>query len=295
MTALTDLPRVAAYGDGLFETLPIRGGVLPLWRLHMARLRAGLVRLGLQLGAGDGFAATGPFPVPASPGWRALSPAVERRLHAEALEHAQGLDGGVLRLSVGRCGPARGYATEPASGLSASGWWWERRAPPVDPPTPVHLRLCRLRLAAQPALAGIKHFNRLEQVLARREWDDPAMFEGLLLDAAGQMVEATAMNLFWCEQGALLTPPLDRCGVAGTLRAALMEQAGRAGVRVQLVRAGWQRLLQADAVFLCGAVRGVVGVDGLVGPDGCLHPLRTHQGWRERLHTWTAGLYAGGV
>lgn len=128
--------------------------------------------------------------------------------------------------------------------------------------TGLRLRWCRLRLARQPALAGLKHLNRLEQVLARSEWRDPRIDEGLCLDTGGNVVCATTANLFVVRGGVLATPALDQCGVAGVARAFLLARARRRWpVQVRALRPA--ELLAADELFLCNAVRGVMPVRAL--------------------------------
>jgi 4-amino-4-deoxychorismate lyase len=75
------------------------------------------------------------------------------------------------------------------------------------------------RLSNQPLLAGLKHLNRLEQVLARAEWQDGEHAEGLMLDQAGRVIEGVFSNLFLVRDGVLITADLKRCGVAGVMRA----------------------------------------------------------------------------
>jgi 4-amino-4-deoxychorismate lyase len=145
---------------------------------------------------------------------------------------------------------------------------------PFSPPSGlwqegVRIRHCQLRLAIQPALAGIKHLNRLENVLARAEWSDDEIAEGLLCDTLGRLVEATCMNLFWLRNGYLETPRLHRCGVAGTLRQALM-----ARIRIHEVDAGPEVLQEAQALWLGNSLQGLWPVTRLDAADG--QPL---SGW----------------
>ncbi|QWT22293.1 aminodeoxychorismate lyase [Bacillus sp. NP157] len=218
------------YGDGLFETLRVVSGMAPLWHRHAARLREGCERLRLPV------------------------PPIDA-VHAEVLRLCEGLDDAVVRITFTRGVGARGYAlpTAPSPTLVVS-------ASPLalDADATTHgiaVRLCELRLATQPALAGIKHLNRLEQVLARAEWNDDAYAEGLLSDMDGDLVCATAANLFAVFDGQLVTPPLERCGVAGVARAEIMATHG-----VQVARMNPGRLCEADEVFLTSAVRGMLPV-----------------------------------
>ncbi len=120
----------------------------------------------------------------------------------------------------------------------------------------VRLRVCDIRLAEQPLLAGMKHLNRLEQVLARAEWNDPAIAEGVLCDSHGRVISATMANLFAVVDGELLTPALDRCGVAGVARAEVLAQCPQTRVGELALDA----LRGASEVFLSSSVRGIVPV-----------------------------------
>lgn len=237
--------RGVAYGDGLFETMRAHRGVVPWWDAHWARLERGAQRLRLRL--------------------------PERRRAETAM--AGLLDGGsgVVKLLVARGSGGRGYA--PAVDAEPV-WSLSRHVLPDAPPTDgLVLRWCALRLGVQPALAGIKHCNRLEQVLARAEWADPGVHEGLLRDVEDRVVCATAANVFallgsrWC------TPRVDRCGVAGVCRAWAIERLG--AVETHLTRADIEG---ADAVFVCNAVRGILPVarlgDRAWTPHPQLHVLR---------------------
>ncbi len=248
--------RGLAYGDGVFETVLVRDGMPLLWPQHMQRLAEGCRRLGI--------------PMPAS-GTLDMLPA----------QTGPGLK--VLKLIVTRGGGGRGYQTpaepEPRLLWQATDFtpqarrWWDG----------VRVRHCRLRLGMQPLLAGIKHLNRLENVMARREWNDADVAEGLLCDSQGRLVEATSMNLFWLRQGRLETPQLNACGVAGTLRAALMQRLSIAEVSV-----GPQVLEDAEAVWLGNSVQGLWPVARLDDADG--NPLRqwllgdAHRGLQGEAH-----------
>ena len=233
------MDRGQAYGDGLFETMRAHRGTLPWWDAHWARLARGGERLGIDLPD-------------------------QSQLRARAGELLADGGDGVLKLLVIRGGVARGYA--PAAD-AASQWQLERH--PLPPPIPGGLRLqwCRTRLSVQPLLAGIKHCNRLEQVLARAECVAAGADEGLACDTDGNVVSATSANLFVLREGAWLTPPLQRCGVAGTCRAALMAplDAREAMLDIAAVES-------AQAVFLCNAVRGILPVANLGARRWSPHP-----------------------
>jgi len=221
------------YGDGLFETMAVRAGRIPLLDRHLARLSLGLRRLGIE---GVDVA----------------------RLGGDVRRRCAAADRGVARLTVTRGSSARGYqppvVAEPNWILALSEWPQGLAASARDG---VVIRLCRQRLASQPALAGIKHLNRLEQVLARAEWRDPGIAEGLMLDDAGRPVCGTMSNLFVVRDGRLLTPSVDRCGVAGVMRGLVLELAGEAGLDCSQADLSLEDALTADEMFLTNAIIGI--------------------------------------
>lgn len=229
--------RGIAYGDGLFETMRVHRGDVHWWPRHWARLHNGAQRLGIAL--------------------------PERtRVEAQWRQLLAGTDAGTLKLLVHRGGVARGYAPEPhASPL----WQLQLSAPPPAPdPAGLLLRWCALRLARQPALAGIKHCNRLEQVLARQEWVglDAAgqADDGLLCDVDDQVVCAISANLFIHDGHGWMTPSVDDCGVAGVCRGWAI-----GALRAREVRLSRTDVEMAQAIFLCNALRGILPVRGLAG------------------------------
>lgn len=248
------LDRGLAYGDGLFETIRFVDGRSPLWQRHMQRLRDGAARLRL--------------PVPDA-----------MQLWTEAADVSQGMDHAVVRITLTRGLGERGYAppVSPAPTRIVAAF----DAPPMAGSAyreGIRLRWCETRLATQPLLAGIKHLNRLEQVLARAEWSDAAIADGLMLDLDGNVVSATMANLFAVIDGELSTPSLDRCGVAGVARAHVL--AMHPGARVAALPV--QALRRATEVFLSSSVRGILPVqavgDTVYGPGPVTRGLQRH--WR---------------
>lgn len=222
------------YGDGVFETIATVKGRPQLWSRHMARLVEGCRRL-------------------------AIPPPDENLLRAEAEQlMAIPQERAVLKIIVTRGSGGRGYrppaACQPRRLLYLSPWpeypaSWARHG--------VEVHLCGTRLACNPALAGIKHLNRLEQVLARAEWDDPAIAEGLMLDTDGHVIEGTMSNLWLVQEGCLLTPSLERCGVAGVMRAHLLAQARELGLACSEAVLELSDLEQAEEVFLSNSLIGI--------------------------------------
>lgn len=231
-TAVNLQNRGLAYGDGLFETIAVRGGRPSLLVPHFERLALGCQRLAIETDL-----------------------ALVRK---ELLQFASLLGDGVAKLMLTRGDSQRGYAS--AAGVPARRILQGSPLPayPVqNAEAGVRLFPCQTRLAEQPLLAGLKHLNRLEQVLARAEWQDSAFAEGLMCDAQGRVIEGVFSNLFLVRDGVLLTADLSRCGVAGVMRAALLEQAASLGIGTQVRDLALADLQQADEVFVCNSVYGV--------------------------------------
>ncbi len=227
------LDRGLHYGDGLFETMAVFQGTPRFWQGHMDRLGAGCQQLGL----------------PVTP---------QSVLLREVQTVSAGRRSCVVKIIITRGSSGRGYAADEdvRTNRIVCAWAW-----PEDPghlvDTGIRARICDLRLGIQPALAGLKHLNRLEQVLARAEWNDPSIHEGILLDPEDHVVSAISSNIFLVSHGRLLTPRMDRCGVRGVMRSAILA-AFRA--RCEQRRIMLDMLPEADEVFVCNAVRGVFPV-----------------------------------
>lgn len=121
----------------------------------------------------------------------------------------------------------------------------------------VAVRICQLRLARQPLLAGIKHLNRLENVLARNEWHDPDIMEGLMLDEAGFVIGGTMTNLLVLRGRVLYTPDLSFSGIAGVTRERILAFAQSLGLSIKIAQLSLSDLFEADEVMLCNSVIGV--------------------------------------
>lgn len=225
------------YGDGVFETMYVARGAVRLLDDHLDRLLEGCHRLGIK-----------PPPV--------------RSLRAEIAAAAACADRGVLKLIVTRGVGMRGYrpaGRERCTRILALTPVLAKRAAEADP-VAVRVRICRTRLGVNPVLAGLKTLNRLESVMARLEWRDPRIWEGLMLDADANLVCGTMSNVFLRRGSRLQTPLLDRCGVAGVMRRWVLRQARRLKLKIREDRFQLDDLADADEVFLTNAIVGVVSV-----------------------------------
>ena len=225
--------RGLAYGDGLFETMAARAGQVRWLDHHLDRLAEGCRRLAIPL-----------------PERNAL------RREVDAVCPATGR--AIIKLIVTRGVGARGYGPpdEPRAMRIVGRERWP--AHPASYYTQgIELRTLTLRLGENPALAGIKHLCRLEQVLARIELNDLSAQEGLLLDTSGFVVGGTASNLFAVSGTTLCTPALERCGVSGVMRRAVLESCSQIGLHAEEADLAPAALGDADELFVTNAVIGI--------------------------------------
>jgi 4-amino-4-deoxychorismate lyase len=227
------MDRGLMYGDGVFRTLRVRNGQPELWQRQYAKLAQDCAALDI------------------------LCPSMPT-LEQEARELAAAEPNCVLKIIVSRGEGGRGYgvpsSVQPSRVMVT--------APLPEYPAAyategVRLHLCEIRMCHQPRLAGIKHLNRLENVLARMEWSDPAMPEGLMLDPDGNVIEGTMSNILFRDGNHLMTPDLGRCGVAGLQRERILDVAPELGLQVQIGHFPLDAVLAADEVLVCNSLIGI--------------------------------------
>ncbi len=230
--------RAVQYGDGLFETVAIRDGEPRLWNYHVERLQTGAARLGLE--------------VPTEPVLRSGLVSALDQAHTDPARCLA-----KIVLTAGQ-GP-RGYRRD-GSGQTTLLTCVSDAASPPDAcyRDGIDLRLCSTRLAIQPQLAGMKTLNRLEQVLARNEWRDESVFEGLTLDTEGRLICGTMSNVFLITRQGLVTPAITRCGVSGVMRRHILTLLDRAGIECAVRDVVVEELWSSDGIFISNSQFGVL-------------------------------------
>lgn len=229
------------YGDGLFETIAIVDAHPCLWERHYQRLQTGGRRLGISI------------PTAAT-------------LFKEIQQEIGSNSKGVTKIIITRGEGTRGYRPDPEipeTRLVHFSPWPDY---PSDAGSAgVSVRVCNTRLGSNRALAGIKHLNRLEQVLARREWNDQKIIEGLMLDADDHVIEGTMSNIFMLRDGVIHTPDLSECGIEGVTRSLVLDVAAELGKTVNIRPIGLSELQSADALFLTNSLIAVWPVRDIDG------------------------------
>ncbi|PCJ99591.1 MAG: aminodeoxychorismate lyase [Alteromonadaceae bacterium] len=228
--------RGLAYGDGFFETLLYDQGALQNWRLHWQRMRksANVLQIDLpnestilnditKLALNPQTPATVKIIITRGPGGRGYSP---KNCHNSTVILSQS--------------PVPNYSLAKQNG--------------------VELALLKTPLSEQHSLAGLKHLNRLNQVMARLELEQTDCFEGVLCNREGHVREVIASNIYLVSEGQVITPPLHDCGVEGTIRAKLLNRANNCKYPIKEQEFSVEQLLQADEVFISNSLMGICPV-----------------------------------
>ncbi|KAB0874013.1 aminodeoxychorismate lyase [Cronobacter muytjensii] len=244
--------RAVQFGDGCFTTARVRDGVVIMLEQHLARLREGCERL-----------------VIAMPDASAL--------RNEMMQAAQGQGSAVVKVIITRGAGSRGYGiagcgapTRIVSRAAYPTFYHDWRA------RGIRLALSPVRLGRNPHLAGIKHLNRLEQVLIRAHLEQTPADEALVLDSEGWVTECCAANLFWRKGKAVFTPRLDQAGVDGLMRRHIIGLLNQSAWRLSEINAPFSALEEADEVFICNALMPLVPVREIGGHAYASRELYNH-------------------
>ncbi len=239
-TQLSVSDRGFQYGDGVFETLEIINGQLLFLDEHLQRLTLGCKKLRLPM------------------------PAVELLIF-EADKLSKDCEHGVLKIILTRGIGGRGY--QQPQPIQVTRIFSLHPYPDYSSDFQklgINVRICQQRLGLNPSLAGIKHLNRLEQVLARSEWNDTEIQEGVMLDIDGNVIEGTMTNIFFIRDKILYTPSLEQAGIAGIMRNFILQTAQKIDIQIIQARCSITQLFAADEIFMTNSVIGIWPVKNLV-------------------------------
>lgn len=250
------------YGDGLFETIEVKNGKPVFFDRHLTRLNTGCNRLHI------------PVPDP-------------ELLTAEVFSLCKDSDQAVLKLIVTRGSGGRGYRQPdpilPTRVLSLHPY---PDYPLAHKAQGIAARFCDTRLGLNPLLAGIKHMNRLEQILARAEWNDTAIQEGIMLDINDHIIEGTMTNLFYVKDSSVHTSLLTHAGISGIMRGIIMEILLHNEIPISERLFNKDEFLSADEIFVSNSIIGIWPVNQIdtsyfpVGPitrqlQSCLEKFKS--------------------
>ncbi|TNC97592.1 MAG: 4-amino-4-deoxychorismate lyase [Gallionellaceae bacterium] len=247
--SVSTLDRGLNYGDGVFRTLLIKQGRVHCWARHYLKLQQDCAALRLDCPS-------------------------EETLISDIVSLTSSTPNAVAKIVITRGVGQRGYAIQ--EGFAAT------RIVSITAPPPfqaqnftsgIRLHRCFLKLGHQPRLAGIKHLNRLENVLAATECLEEGAPEGLLEDEDGLVISGTRSNLFVIRGGTLYTPDLSQCGVAGIQRERVMDWSKEQGGVCKITPMRFEELLQADEIFMVNSVFGLWPVAEVDGYKRSEHPI----------------------
>jgi len=223
------------YGQGVFETIAVVNKKLIFWAEHYKRLVLGCNVL-------------------------AITVPVESELKKDItrlIDESCNQDAFVIKIIITRGDGERGYKDPVKKNtnivLILSNYPNYNKKNWCDG---ISVKLCKTKLSRQSQLAGIKHLNRLEQVLARQEWDDEFQ-EGLMFDELGNLIEGVMSNAFIIENETVITPFIENSGVKGVMRQIVMELCESSGITYKEDDVSLERLLSADELFLTNSLIGI--------------------------------------
>ena len=244
--AISPLDRGFAYGDGVFRTMVIRSGLPVNWPLHYQKLVADCAAIGIVCPSAELL--------------------MSDFLQLFSIEDIDSEKQEVAKIMITRGEGERGYkppaVTTPTRVIIRSAMPQYVKESYTGG---VQLHVCNTRLSSQVKLAGVKHLNRLENILARMEWRDEGIFDGVLLDQQGNVIECTMSNIFARFDKVLVTPDLSECGVAGITRQRICDVSSALNLTAEVAPLSLSRMLQADELFICNSLYGAFQVSKIGG------------------------------
>lgn len=241
--------RALQFGDGCFTTAAVQDGKIILLKAHLQRLKENCKRL---LITELDFAL------------------LEAEMCQVAVGQAQAVLKVILTPGASSCGYSRAGCSIPTRIILLSSW---PKHYTILQQSGIKMLTSPIRLARNPLLAGIKHLNRLEQVLIRQHIDQTSSDEALVLDTEGVVVECCAANLFWRKGDNIYTPRLEQAGVKGIMRCYLMEQITNSGQVCHVVNYGREEVLNADEVIICNTLMPILPVQQIDDVSFTVHLL----------------------
>lgn len=237
------------YGDGLFETIACKAGKLLLWKVHMKRLQQGCERLNI--------------------------PAINAEIWLEDIRKLVNKNENcVIKLIITRGESGRGYVapTDPIPTRIVTSHPWPNY-PSENVEKGIRVRVCHTQISVNLSLAGLKHLNRLDNVLARNEWADESFVEGLMLDDQGYVIEGTMSNIFAVKNDVMYTPMIKRSGVKGVMRTEIIHMASQNNIKLIETDFKLHELVEMDELFMTNSIIGIWPVHELEGHSYSVGPL----------------------
>ena len=231
--------RAVQYGDGVFETIAVKDKLLEFWKEHYQRLNKGCKILKIKC--------------PSEPFLKKeINKFIKKTIHIRYESRK------VLKIIISRGIGGRGYNpprnSKPTRILGIYNWpsW-----PMTNSIKGIRMDVCKTRISAQPFLSQIKHLNRLEQIIARSEWQNKSISESIMLDLNGNVIEGTMSNIFGVKKNIFYTPNIKFAGVEGIMRGVILKLLKKNKEKYVIKEITLKELLKFDEVFVCNSIFGI--------------------------------------
>ena len=238
------------YGDGLFETIACVDDCLQFWDEHIARMQHGAKRLGIESSAINYF-----------------------KDDVSTMLQQYNISNCAVKIMLTRGLGERGYRSPLAQKTTRIVIISNIPEYPDTYATEgIKACFCQHPVSKNSSLAGLKHLNRLDNVLARNEWQDEYQ-EGLMLDDSNNIIEGTMSNIFAVRNKQLFTPSLEHCGVDGIIRRQILSIAQEQAIEIIIADIKKEELNEMDELFVCNSLIGIWPVNSLGEANYKVGPL----------------------
>ena len=227
--------RAVQYGDGVFETIAVKENLMGFWKEHYQRLSKGCKVLKIKCPS-------------------------ELFLKKEISKFVKKIKKNkfILKIIISRGIGGRGYnppkKAKPTRILGAYNW---PDYPKANFKKGIKMDVCKTRIATQPFLSQIKHLNRLEQIIARSEWQAKNISESIMLDFNENVIEGTMSNIFGVKKNIFYTPNIKFSGIEGIMRGVILKLLKKNKKKYMIKKIMLKELLKFDEVFVCNSIFGI--------------------------------------
>ncbi len=234
------------YGDGLFETILCDNNKLYYWQQHFQRLQASAQQLKITC-----------------PQQQVLLDDIAKLLDSNESKSKSAC---AIKIIISRGAGERGYKF--SKNTTTNRFVLLSDLEPDHSSLLSHqllsgeLFICKQQVSINENLAGLKHLNRLENVMARSEWD-ASYIDGLMLNANRHVIEGTMSNLFAVREGQLFTPGLKLSGVNGIMREMIIDLASKSNIKTSITDLTIDDLNAMDELFISNSLIGMKAVTKL--------------------------------
>ena len=227
--------RSVQYGDGVFETIAVYDKKPEFWIDHFKRLKKGCKILKIKC-----------------PSEKFLKKEIKKFFTKLKLKKF------ILKIIISRGKGGRGYKLpETMKPVRILGMYKWPNYPKKNISEGVNLNICKTKLSQQPSLSGIKHLNKLEQIIARSEWTNKFISESIMLDNKNNVVEGTMSNIFGIKNNNFIVPEIKFAGIHGIMRKIIIDILKRKKEKYLIKEINIQSFLKMDEIFICNSIFGV--------------------------------------